>query len=135
MYINIGKEVSRSEVAIERFIHLLAHHPDYSQEDLELFEKYFEFVFTTIATKDNINCMILACEQMKMVEDTMTYDASSKDGIYYLADLGIRVFMNMAGRMHWEIVPCTLKMPYPRLIAKKLAVDKASANLAKSYKK
>eukprot|EP00835_Amoeboradix_gromovi_P005272 NODE_480_length_7860_cov_0.165958.p6 type:complete len:120 gc:universal NODE_480_length_7860_cov_0.165958:7237-7596(+) len=118
-------------MAIQRLIHLLAHHPDFSLQDKELFEKYFEFVFKTIGTKENINCLILACEQMKMVEDNITYDNAVKDGIYYLSEMGIKVFTRMAG--NWEMKPCTLKMPYPRLIIKKLPKEKASLNLLKQY--
>ena len=127
--------MSRSEIAIEKLIHILAHHPDITTEekDLGLLTPYFEFVFETIGQKDNVNAMILACEQMKMVEDLVNYDGRHPTNIYYVADVGISIITRMAIRLHWEITPCTLKMPYPRLIVKRLPKEEASANLAIVY--
>ena len=72
---------------------------------------------------------------MKMVEDLIDYDNTSKDTIYVIAEIGLKVFLNEAKSRHWNITPCTLKMPLPRTIVKRLPDHQASQNLLKRYLK
>eukprot|EP00834_Sanchytrium_tribonematis_P006078 NODE_417_length_7834_cov_0.489334.p7 type:complete len:129 gc:universal NODE_417_length_7834_cov_0.489334:6708-6322(-) len=120
---------------MERLVHLLAHHPDFSikKNELKVFESYFEFAFESIASKDNISGLILACQQMKTVDDLITFDSAPKDAIYFIADLGIQTLTRLGKKHKFSMSPCTLKMPLPRGIVRRLPSEEATKNLAKTY--
>lgn len=57
-----------------RLIHLLAHHPDFSEavDDLYDFSQYFRFFISCAATPDNISSLYQSVQQIKVSTDKVT---------------------------------------------------------------
>jgi sister-chromatid-cohesion protein PDS5 len=64
------------EVAIDRFIHLLAHHPDFGMTngDMEIFTNYIDFYISFAVTKDNAYILYYQLHHIKMSLDTYSGD-------------------------------------------------------------
>lgn len=64
------------EIAIDRFIHLLAHHPDFGMTDgdMELFTNYVDFYISLVVTKDNAHILYYQLQHIKMSVDIFAAD-------------------------------------------------------------
>jgi sister-chromatid-cohesion protein PDS5 len=64
------------DIAIDRFIHLLAHHPDFgmTESDMELFTNYIEFYISLVVTKDNAYILYYQLQRIKMSVDIYAAD-------------------------------------------------------------
>ena len=72
------------ESMLPRFIHLLAHHPDFNspdrgEEDLLIFALYFEFYFDCVVTADSLPLVYHYAQRIKQVEDSTGNDAVGED--------------------------------------------------------
>jgi sister chromatid cohesion protein PDS5 len=65
------------EKSLPRFLHLLAHHPDFGTEvdDLKGFAPYIEFFLDAIAMTDNVSFLYSMAVQLKGYEDVKGGDS------------------------------------------------------------
>lgn len=70
-----------------RLIHLLAHHPDFSNEDQDLksFAQFIEFYLSCIATAENISYLYHASQRIKTSVDNVSEEKSVVSDIHYLS--------------------------------------------------
>jgi sister-chromatid-cohesion protein PDS5 len=65
------RRLSLFEMPFIRFLHLLAHHSDFSRETDEIaaFAKYFELFFDCIANEENVGLLYHLCDRVRTVRD------------------------------------------------------------------
>jgi sister-chromatid-cohesion protein PDS5 len=71
-------EHSVLESSLVRLIHLLAHHPDFTEavEDLTVFAQYFRFYLSGVATADNVSFLYHIAQKIKLSKDMVTIELS-----------------------------------------------------------
>lgn len=71
-------ESSALDSSLTRLIHLLAHHPDFTEavEDLEIFSQYFRFFLSCVATPDNVAFLYHIAQKIKLSKDMVAEELS-----------------------------------------------------------
>lgn len=71
-------ESSALDSSLISLIHLLAHHPDFTEavEDLEIFSQYFRFYLSCVATPDNVAFLYHIAQKIKLSKDMVTEEIS-----------------------------------------------------------
>lgn len=66
-------ESSVVDSSLVRLIHLLAHHPDFTEavDDLNDFGLYFRFFISCVATPDNVSYLYHIVQQIKISKDVV----------------------------------------------------------------
>ncbi|KAI0075977.1 ARM repeat-containing protein [Panus rudis PR-1116 ss-1] len=101
------------EMNIIRFLHLLAHHPDFNmtQEGLVDISKYVDFFLDHVATADNISLLYHLAVRLKTVRDAESHAYS--ENLYAASELAQHLIKQRATAHHWalESYPGKVKMP------------------------
>lgn len=98
------QKLKQFEVPFVRFLHLLAHHPDFTREnarDLKAFTQYLDFYLDPILNSKNVSLLYYLCSRMKSVRDAETTGAS--ENLYTLSELAQLVLKKKANSNNWNI--------------------------------
>ncbi|KAI8352060.1 hypothetical protein BD560DRAFT_477874 [Blakeslea trispora] len=89
--------------ALIRLIHLLAHHPDFSEavEDLDVLAQYFRFYLACIATSDNVAFLYHIVQKIKLSTDTVAAELSKNS--YVLSDLVCLLIKTRCKEASWPL--------------------------------
>ncbi|KAL9541955.1 hypothetical protein MBANPS3_008853 [Mucor bainieri] len=96
-------ESSVVDSSLVRLIHLLAHHPDFSEavEDLNDFGLYFRFFISCVATPDNVSYLYHIVQQIKISKDMV--DESLSKNSYILSDLACLLIKTKCKDASWPL--------------------------------
>lgn len=100
------------EICFSRFLSMLAHHPDISDDpdpaDLPDLVQYFLFYLSSVATVDNLSLIYHVTQRIKGVRDA--YPRTDEDArkemsknLYYLADVALATINAYASAHNWTI--------------------------------
>ncbi|KAI8348451.1 armadillo-type protein [Choanephora cucurbitarum] len=89
--------------ALIRLVHLLAHHPDFSEavEDLEVLAQYFRFYLACVATSDNVAFLYHIVQKIKLSTDTISAEMSKNS--YILSDLACLLIKTRCKEASWPL--------------------------------
>lgn len=127
------------EAALPRLLHLLAHHPDYSEDSLDLRDsgRYLLHYLNTVATEENIALIFKYAERVKQGRDALavsSLDPTTSDRIYIFSDLAqslIRIWIEKKG---WTMQSWPVKVGLPiGLFAAMPSHEVAQAVAEKNY--
>jgi sister-chromatid-cohesion protein PDS5 len=129
------------EAVFPRLLHLLAHHPDFSDESSELRDnaRYILYYLNTVASEENVALIYKYAERVKQARDALTNASSSNttstsDRIYLYSDVAqtlIRIWMEKKG---WTMQTWPTKVGLPiGLFAGLPSHEVAQAIAEKSY--
>jgi sister chromatid cohesion protein PDS5 len=110
-----SKEQSKRlfEATFPRLLHLLAHHPDFSNDSVELADhaKYILYYIQTVAAEDNLPLIYKYAQRVKQVRDALP--SSDSDNVYTLSDLAQAVIQKWEEKKGWsmQIWPGKVGMP------------------------
>ncbi|PWN42791.1 hypothetical protein IE81DRAFT_289632 [Ceraceosorus guamensis] len=96
--------VKHFDVSFVRFLHLLAHHPDFSRERLdEIVDlgKYIDFWLDSLGTSQNVSLLYYLSTRLKGIRDTESPGHS--DNLYCLSELAQLYIKLRANRENWTI--------------------------------
>ena len=114
------------------FCHILAHHPDFSVDELDSFERYCTFFLETIATSDNISYLYQLANQMKTVRDRFLEDSTP---LYIIAEMLILRVRTFSVQHNWPLQTYPGKIAIPKTFFLRLPDDKVSEVLKTVYYK
>ncbi|KAI8336363.1 armadillo-type protein [Chlamydoabsidia padenii] len=111
-FIHTRANQSKSDIlgplfGIDRFIHLLAHHPDFetSDDELWLFSRYFEFYLDCVATSKNTKMLYYHLQRIKISLDC--YDEEKTLNSHILSELAMILLEHKANNYNWQLAPST----------------------------
>ncbi|KAI8878089.1 hypothetical protein K501DRAFT_229043, partial [Backusella circina FSU 941] len=90
-------------VVLTHFIHLLAHHPDFSiaSEDLDIFAQYIKFFLASVATSTNISILYHAAQRIKLSSDVVIESLSKNS--YVVSDLVCLLIKTKCKESNWPL--------------------------------
>ncbi|KAK0534137.1 Sister chromatid cohesion protein pds5 [Tilletia horrida] len=103
------------DIAFTRFLHLLAHHPDFDRqagpEGMGDFMLYIDFYLSTLVSAENIGLYFHLAAKLKTVRDKETMDAT--DNLYALSEFAQLLIKRRARLQGWTIdtYPGKVKLP------------------------
>ncbi|KAJ3204282.1 hypothetical protein HK099_001203, partial [Clydaea vesicula] len=108
-----------------RFLHLLSHHPDFTEEeeDLIMFSKYILFFLEAVGSAENISLLYHLISNLKTVEDIHSKDST---GFYILCDMTLYLIKDLAKQKSWVLTSFNEKVSIDKTVFKKLDVKQAS---------
>ncbi|KAG8829342.1 hypothetical protein FRC17_006732 [Serendipita sp. 399] len=118
------------DVIFVRYLHLLAHHPDFdasaNEEGLPALAKYVRFFVWLVATPDNVSLLYHLAQQCKTVRDKAGHTFS--EHLYLLSELAEYVIRQHAQEVSWTIpsypertnMPVDIFSPLPPEAAKEI---------------
>ena len=102
------------EVAFARFLHLLAHHPDFnrtSAEDVEQFCQYIDYYLDATSSSQNISLFYYLAGKLKSVRDSAT--SAANDNIYALSELAQLAIKRKTAQRGWVLDAYAGKISLP----------------------
>ncbi|KNC98061.1 uncharacterized protein SPPG_09381 [Spizellomyces punctatus DAOM BR117] len=125
-------QASLLEHTIVRFLHVLAHHPDFNieVEDLQMFAVYIEFFLDSVATSDNASFLYYMTAKVKTVRDI---HAQSSENLYALSDLAQLIIQERANHAGWSLPSYPGNVHLPKDLFVKMSSQNAVENTRKSY--
>ncbi|KAJ3324101.1 hypothetical protein HDV06_000642 [Boothiomyces sp. JEL0866] len=113
------------------FIHLLAHHSDFSQNhtDLLQFESYINFYLETICNQDNISLLYYISLQLKTIQDKH----GKSTNLYIVSELCQLIIREHAAEHNWLLTTYPDKIGISRELFEKLDHNEATENSKKIY--
>jgi sister-chromatid-cohesion protein PDS5 len=101
------------ESVFPRLIHLLAHHPDYSTNPVELQDhaRYLLYYITTVASEENLPLIYKYAERVKQARDALP--SSDSDNIYVLSDLAQALIKKWEEKKGWSMQTWPTKVGMP----------------------
>ncbi|KAJ3292603.1 hypothetical protein HK104_005175 [Borealophlyctis nickersoniae] len=120
------------ESTLVRFLHLLAHHPDFSTDimDLHMFSAYIEFFLDIVATPENVSFLYYSTAQLKTVKDVL---APASENLYVISDLAQFLIQELTNHAGWSLPSYPGNVPLPKELFKKLPSSEGSENIKRSY--
>lgn len=108
------------EFVFSRFLSLLAHHPDFSNDadELEDFVEYIMFYLKNVATQSNVPMIYHLAQRLKMVEDGV--DPEKSENLYVLSDIAEAVIRQYAELQGWSLLVISTKAGLPSGLFRKL---------------
>jgi len=107
-----NQKVDHLEIIFIRLLHLLAHHPDFSNshEDLPDIVKYVEFYLDQIATAESISLLYHIAMKTKTVRDA---ESPQSDNLYIMSELAQEVIKGRSRVHSWSLqsYPGKVKLP------------------------
>ncbi|KAI8087857.1 armadillo-type protein [Gilbertella persicaria] len=96
-------EANVLDSALIRLIHLLAHHPDFSEavEDLEVLAQYFRFYLACVATSENVAFLYHIVQKIKLSKDMVVPELSKNS--YMLSDLACLLIKSRCKEASWPL--------------------------------
>jgi len=108
------------EMIFIQFLHLLAHHPDFSltQESVPDMAKYIDFYLGTVASSENVSLLYHLAGKAKTVRDSESHLYS--ENLYALSELAQHIIKDLAKRHSWTLQSFPLKVKLPTGILRPL---------------
>ncbi|KAI9485716.1 MAG: armadillo-type protein [Benjaminiella poitrasii] len=96
-------ESSVLDSSLVRLIHLLAHHPDFTEavEDLVVFAQYLKFYLSCVATANNVSFLYHIVQKIKLSKDMITEELSKNS--YVLSDLAALLIRTKSKEASWPL--------------------------------
>lgn len=122
------------EAAFPRFLSLLAHHQDFSNEidDLVDFVAYIVFYLKNVATEANLPMIYYLAQRLKAVQDGI--DGDKSENLYILSDIAqavVRLYQDIQG---WSLPAVSGKIGLPSGLFAKLPSHAVAQEIAdKNY--
>jgi sister-chromatid-cohesion protein PDS5 len=115
-----GVKMNYFEMIFVQFLHLLAHHPDFSltQESLPDMAKYIEFYLDSVASAEKISLLYDLSGKAKTVRDSGSHLYSKN--LYALSELAQHIIKDMAKRHPWTLQSFPMKVKLPTDILRPL---------------
>jgi sister-chromatid-cohesion protein PDS5 len=106
MYRNMPGEwrMKLFELPFTRFLHLLAHHPDFGRDSVEELSdsgKYIDFYLDALANAENVGLLYHLATKLKGVRDVET--SAHSDNLYTLSELAQLYIRLRAASQNWTI--------------------------------
>lgn len=106
--------IKRAELTLCRYVHLLAHHPDFSRgsdESVKDFVPYVQFYLDCIASERNVGLLFYLAGRLKTVRDGVSQGAS--ENLYTLSEMTQLIIKHKATKYGWRLdqFPGTFKVP------------------------
>nr|KAJ3419747.1 hypothetical protein HK105_006552 [Polyrhizophydium stewartii] len=125
----IGDSTSKAplvENTFGSFLHLIAHHPDFSSEseDLEMAEGYIHFFFETVATAENVAMLYSVAAKVKTLKDKYADDSQK---LYIAGELAQILIQDRASSNSWVLQSWQGPLPISSSIFEHLPSQEASA--------
>ncbi|KAI0305166.1 hypothetical protein B0F90DRAFT_1808987 [Multifurca ochricompacta] len=113
-------KMNHFEMIFVQFLHLLAHHPDFSvtQETLPDIVKYIDFYFESVASAENISLLYHLSGKTKTVRDSESHLYS--ENLYALSELAQHIIKDLAKRHSWTLQSFPIKVKLPTGILRPL---------------
>ena len=110
------------------FLHLLAHHPDFSleKEDVALFDPYIQFYLDCVANADSVSYLYSQAGELKTIKDKLSPDSVPLYVISELAQMRIR---EMSVAKNWALQSYPAKIKLPRELFESLNEESRAAAL------
>ncbi|KAG8757054.1 hypothetical protein FRC14_002423 [Serendipita sp. 396] len=110
------------DIIFVRYLHLLAHHPDFevseNEEGLPALAKYVGFFVELVANADNVSLLYHLAQQCKTVRDNAGHTFSER--LYLLSELAEYVIKQRAQELSWTIPAYPERVHMPMDIFKSL---------------
>ncbi|KAF8271886.1 armadillo-type protein [Lactarius quietus] len=126
-----GVRMNYFEMIFVQFLHLLAHHPDFSltQESLPDMAKYIEFYLESVVSAENISLLYHLSGKAKTVRDSESHLYS--ENLYALSELAQHIIKDMAKRHSWTLQSFPMKVKLPTGILRPLPNAEAANKILK----
>ncbi|KAH9039613.1 armadillo-type protein [Lactarius pseudohatsudake] len=126
-----GAKMNYFEMIFVQFLHLLAHHPDFSltQDSLPDMAKYIEFYLESVASAENISLLYHLSGKAKTVRDSESHLYS--ENLYALSELAQHIIKDMAKRHSWTLQSLPMKVKLPTGILRPLPNAEAANKILK----
>jgi len=126
-----GAKMNYFEMIFVQFLHLLAHHPDFSltQESLPDMARYIEFYLESVASAENISLLYHLSGKAKTVRDSESHLYS--ENLYALSELAQHIIKDMAKRHSWTLQSFPMKVKLPTGILRPLPNAEAANKILK----
>jgi len=97
------KKMTVMEAILPRLLSLLAHHPDYSPEAIDLVDtaQYILFYVSSIAKEDNLGLIYKYAERVKQTRDAI--NPVESENLYVLSDLAQAVIRKWEAKKGWTM--------------------------------
>ncbi|EJT99367.1 hypothetical protein DACRYDRAFT_96151 [Dacryopinax primogenitus] len=105
-------KVACFEMIFPRFLHLLAHHPDFSTnvDDISEMAKYVRFYLDLVCTGENLPLLWHLAGRLKTVEDA---DIPPSENVYVVSELAQHLLKRLAATHSWSISNYPAKVELP----------------------
>lgn len=108
------ERIKKAELTLCRYVHLLAHHPDFSRtsdESMRDHVAYILYYLDCVATENNVGLLFYLAGRLKTVRDGTSQGAS--ENLYTLSEMTQLIIKCKAGKHGWalEQFPGTFKIP------------------------
>ncbi|KDQ08190.1 hypothetical protein BOTBODRAFT_118968 [Botryobasidium botryosum FD-172 SS1] len=125
-------KVAHFEMMFIRLLHLLAHHPDFSNtpDNLQDIAKYIEFYLDIIASADNIPLLYHLALKAKTVRDSESHTYS--ENLYTISELAQLIIKARANLHSWSLPSYPGKVKLPSDIFKPLPNSDAANTILKT---
>ncbi|KAI8996056.1 armadillo-type protein [Gaertneriomyces semiglobifer] len=125
-------QASLLEHLFVRFLHLLAHHPDFTtdKDDLQMFTAYIDFYLDAVGTSENASMLYYVSSKLKTFADL---HAKSSENLYVLSDLAQVLIQERAADKGWSLPSYPGNVHLPKELVGKLPSDLGLENARKSY--
>ncbi|KAI0280430.1 armadillo-type protein [Russula aff. rugulosa BPL654] len=126
-----GVKMNHFEMIFVQFLHLLAHHPDFSltQESVPDMAKYIDFYLASVASAENISLLYHLSGKAKTVRDSESHLYS--ENLYALSELAQHIIKDLAKRHSWTLQSLPMKVKLPTGILRPLPNAEAANKILK----
>ncbi|KAN0111727.1 Armadillo-type fold [Russula decolorans] len=113
-------KMNNFEMIFVQFLHLLAHHPDFSltQESVPDMAKYIDFYLLSVASAENVSLLYHLSGKAKTVRDSESHLYS--ENLYALSELAQHIIKDLAKRHSWTLQSLPMKVKLPTGILRPL---------------
>ncbi|GAO48743.1 hypothetical protein G7K_2913-t1 [Saitoella complicata NRRL Y-17804] len=115
-----------------RLLHLLAHHPDFTNEteDLVDFAKYIAYYLDTVAVSDNVAHLFYFAQRVKQTADATT--DSINENLFVISDLAALIIKMKQEAHGWSMQTFPGKLGMPLDLFKALPDSRTAAEIARA---
>ncbi|KAG1858786.1 armadillo-type protein [Suillus subalutaceus] len=130
--ISATAKVDLFEIIFIRLLHLLAHHPDFSNahENLQEMAKYIDFYLDLIASADNVSLLYHLAMKAKTVRDGQSHTHS--ENLYAMSELTQELIKARAQARSWSLQSYPGKVKLPSDILRALPNPEAATKILKT---
>jgi sister-chromatid-cohesion protein PDS5 len=84
------------DTSLVRLIHMLAHHPDFTEsvEDLMIFSQYFRFYLNCVATASNVSFLYHVAQKIKLSKDVVNMELNKVSAVLWI-DISCKIITNV----------------------------------------
>ncbi|KAF8491907.1 armadillo-type protein [Russula emetica] len=124
-------KMNHFEMIFVQFLHLLAHHPDFSltQEGVPDMAKYIDFYLASVASAENVSLLYHLSGKAKTVRDSESHLYS--ENLYALSELAQHIIKDLAKRHSWTLQSLPTKVKLPTGILRPLPNAEAANKILK----